>query len=85
MGRLGCTCNDLLMDIDLESRVMIRDGCEGVLTGTISNVTDTIIQLDQVPDRTTNVCCGKICSIRNLTPEEEEYLVEDLPPLMLED
>ena len=71
MGRLGCPCNDLLMNIDLEERVQIRDECQGVLTGTIVNVTDTIIQLEEVPNRVTNVCCAKICSIRNLAPTEQ--------------
>lgn len=82
MGKFACTCNDLLQDIDLTRRVQIRDDCEGVLTGLIVDSTDTIIQLSQQPSRITNVCCAKICSIRNLTPSEETYLENrDLPPL----
>jgi len=84
MGRLGCTCNDLLLGIDLEERVMINTVCEGMLTGTIENVTENIIQLDQVPDRLTNICCDKICSIRNLSPVESTVLLVDLPPLVVE-
>lgn len=68
MGQMCCTCNDLLTDINTEERVQIRIVCGEVLNGTIENVTDRIIQLEEVPQRLTNICCDKICSIRNLAP-----------------
>lgn len=68
MGKVCCTCNDLLTDIDLEERVQIRVVCGETHNGTIEHVTDTIIQLEEVPGRLTNICCDKICSIRNLAP-----------------
>ncbi|QUH27046.1 DUF6897 domain-containing protein [Serpentinicella alkaliphila] len=81
MGRLGCTCNDLLLGIDLEAKVQINTVCQGMLTGTIENVTDAIIQLEQQPGRLTNICCDKICTIRNLTPTEVDFIGDtDLPP-----
>ena len=78
----GCPCDGLLEGINIKKRVLIKDDCGQEFTGIIGDVMDSIIQLQQVPERITNISCAKICMIRNLTLEEAKALKVDLPPLL---